>query len=305
MRRLLHILGLAVTLLALAFVVREALRSNVIAEIDWRPAALLREFGLAVLAYSVAGLGLAAAWAGLLAAGAGTAVRPIEAMGTYALTQINKYLPSNVMHLAGRHVMMRRAGIGHTPLVLAAGAEIVLLLSVALTIALIGSRGLVAQILAPAWWLLPVFAIVALAATVLLAKPRLHALLAEISPIRLLAASLAAAGTYLLFFLVSAWIARHLLVEVAPDASSIGLVSAATLVSLAWAAGFVVPGSAAGFGVRESILILTFGPLAGDQAATVMAAGYRIVTLAGDLLLFAFGAVWWALRGRREAAARG
>jgi hypothetical protein len=74
-------------------------------------------------------------------------------------------------------------------------------------------------------------------------------------------------------------------------------------VGLAWAAGFVVPGSAAGFGVRESILILTLGPLAGEQAAVLVATGYRIVTLAGDVLLFGLGGIWWMLRRHRYATA--
>lgn len=302
MRHLLRLAGLVVTAAAVFYVVREILRQDALAAIDWQPSALVAQYGSAALGYALAGLGLAAAWYGLLAVGGAPGARPVDGIGAYALTQINKYLPSNMLHLAGRHIMLRRAGASHAALVWAAAAEIALILAGALALALIGSHRQVGQLLAPVWWLLPA-GIVVLAAAGLLARRKIGVLLAKVPLPRLVLAVAAAVVIYLLFFLVSALIARHLLVQALSGPSPVSLATLTSLVGLAWAAGFVVPGSAAGFGVRESILILTLGPLAGEQAAVLVATGYRIVTLAGDVLLFGLGGIWWMLRRHRYATA--
>jgi hypothetical protein len=51
---------------------------------------------------------------------------------------------------------------------------------------------------------------------------------------------------------------------------------------LAWVAGFVVPGAAAGVGVREAVPIVALdGPL-GPEASAVVALAFRLVTTAGE-----------------------
>lgn len=57
----------------------------------------------------------------------------------------------------------------------------------------------------------------------------------------------------------------------------------------AWLAGFVMPGSPAGLGVRESILILLLFPLFRDQSIVFnVAILIRLVTVIGDLIFFLF-----------------
>ena len=56
---------------------------------------------------------------------------------------------------------------------------------------------------------------------------------------------------------------------------------------MAWWLGFVAPGSSAGVGVREAVLVLTLEPhLAGD-GAMLIALALRLITTFGDLLFFA------------------
>ena len=52
--------------------------------------------------------------------------------------------------------------------------------------------------------------------------------------------------------------------------------------ALAWAAGFVVPGSSAGLGVREAVLIVALESTLGAEASTLVALALRLVTTAGD-----------------------
>jgi len=59
----------------------------------------------------------------------------------------------------------------------------------------------------------------------------------------------------------------------------------AGVVSLAWFAGFIVPGAPAGLGVRELILTIGLEQVGFRAEALAIALTYRIVTLLGDLLL--------------------
>jgi uncharacterized membrane protein YbhN (UPF0104 family) len=56
-------------------------------------------------------------------------------------------------------------------------------------------------------------------------------------------------------------------------------------------AGFVVPGSPAGVGVREAVLVLTLEPHLPSDGALLLALSLRLVTTFGDLLFFAICAL--------------
>jgi glycosyltransferase 2 family protein len=58
------------------------------------------------------------------------------------------------------------------------------------------------------------------------------------------------------------------------------------IVATAWIAGYLVPGSPAGLGVREAVLVAALGPLWGGTAATGATLLLRLVTIAGDGLVF-------------------
>lgn len=59
--------------------------------------------------------------------------------------------------------------------------------------------------------------------------------------------------------------------------------------ALAWVAGFVVPGSPGGIGVREAVLVTALAPLLGAGAALGLAVLFRVVAIAGDAVAFALG----------------
>ena len=87
------------------------------------------------------------------------------------------------------------------------------------------------------------------------------------------AAFFAAAGGVL-------WLLAALLV--APQAVALGPLTSIGALALAWVAGFITPGAAAGVGVREAVLMVALdGPL-GLEASAVVALAFRLVTTAGD-----------------------
>ena len=63
------------------------------------------------------------------------------------------------------------------------------------------------------------------------------------------------------------------------------------LFSLAWIAGFLTPGAPAGLGIREAILVAALGATYGAGIAVGLTLLLRMVTLRGDGLAFAGGAL--------------
>jgi hypothetical protein len=288
-------LGLAVSLAALTFVAREIVRHDMFGSFDWRPADLLPGLAPLVVAYALAGLGLAVAFRMLLWALAPTGgPGAVPTVGIYALTQINKYLPSNVLHLAGRHVLLGRAGAAHAPLLAAAVAELLLLLTTAGGVAMAGAPrligwggGLGTATVAGAFALLGGLLVLAW-------RGRLPRLLGGLAARPAAVALAAALAIHLAFFVLSGGIAARLVRlgggSAGPPAD---LLELAAVMSFAWAAGFVTPGLPAGIGVREGVLILGLGALMPPALAAYVATTYRLVTLAGDALLGLVGAIWW------------
>jgi hypothetical protein len=72
----------------------------------------------------------------------------------------------------------------------------------------------------------------------------------------------------------------------APGAPALAPSTAVSALAMPWWAGFVVPGSSAGVGVREAVLVLTLEPHLPGDGALLLALALRPVTTFGDLLFF-------------------
>jgi glycosyltransferase 2 family protein len=220
------------------------------------------------LIYGLSGFLLSAGWRQVLV-GQGPA-RGYHAV--YGRTQIAKYLPGNCFHIVGRQVLGRALGHSQGALALASLLEAVLLLALA---------AMLATPLARSWlggWalLLPPAAAGALALSC--AVPRL--LPAGWTPpgaLRLLQA----AACYGAFFIVAGSLLWLLAVTLAGETRLTPLTAVSAL-ALAWIAGFVVPGSSAGLGVRETVLILALDGALDAQAGATVALALRLVTTLGD-----------------------
>ena len=240
------------------------------------------------LLYGVAGFLLSSAWYQLLGAGTATAsVRCHHAV--YGRTQIAKYLPGNVFHLVGRQVMGRRLGHGHPSLALASLLEALLLVLTAAALSLPVVWRWLDQ--GPLWIgavAAPVLALIAArwARRRDLALRDLAKGADRGSPpavLRLLRAMV----LYALFFLVVAAIFWMLALSVSESGRpSIGLAGSVPVVALAWLVGFVTPGSSAGIGVREAVLIAALEGTLGAPASALIALALRLVTIGGDVVFF-------------------
>jgi glycosyltransferase 2 family protein len=247
---------------------------------------------IGALVYGTAGLFLSSAWCQLMDPSLSTAsTRSHHAV--YGRTQIAKYLPGNLFHLVGRQVMGGRLGYGQARLALASLLEAVLLVVIAGTLALpivwrlldgtllwiIGGAGLGLVLLVPGSHRArtPLAAYLARAAR---AYPD-----ATLPTARRL---LCVAALYAGFFLVVAVIFWILTLTVTDHRQPpIGLGVGVSVIALAWLAGFVTPGSSAGIGVREAILIAALEGSLDAEASTLIALALRLVSLCGDAVFFA------------------
>jgi glycosyltransferase 2 family protein len=308
LKRWLIPLGWTLVVLALALVIQRLITGGGMAVLLERPEALWTILPAALI-YGISCAILAAAWWALLKPLDPGGLRFPSAHRIYALSQIGKYLPGNVMHFVGRAAMARAEGVQVTRTGFTMVQESMLMMTAAfaLAAALGGTRwlGLPSELTIPA-----VIAMV-LAALALSSAPGIAARFglgaggegAHIGgELRRLAWAGCALLGYGLFFCIAGLIFLAILRSLnaaAPMELAIAAVCAG------WLLGFVTPGASAGIGVREAVLIAALEPAAGPAAAAA-ALLFRLVTTGGDLVLFASGAAvrrWAPPQGRERSAA--
>lgn len=226
---------------------------------------------------------IGAAWV-MLVSGANHTLGLRDGLIIFGRSQILKYLPSNVLHLAGRYTMARAAGAPHGSLIFSTGAEAALLIMAASTIAVVFALPLFLRYVVGTFGTHygPIAILAALGILLLgsLWWLRREGMLTH----RLGVMTFAAYCLYLCFFLANGLLLWLLLAAVDSGArhdpfSALGVAAAA------WIGGFVVPGAPAGLGIREVILTSGLDMAGYGTSALAAALGYRIVTFGGDVIV--------------------
>jgi glycosyltransferase 2 family protein len=271
-RRALHWIGGALGLAGVVFVVLRLRDYG--GEID------LGRFGawdallLAGLAatYAAANLLLALAWWHLLAF-LGAAASTSWAMHAYAVSQLAKYVPGNIFHLAGRQALGVAAGLPGWALAKSAAWELGMLAIAGALFGLLVAPLVVDRVPPALSWM--AFAAALLAAGVL-ARRRLGAAVAS------------TLGLHASFLAMSGLVFAGTLEIASPAALGTALLPAVCgAYVVAWLAGLITPGAPAGIGVREVVLVLLLGGHVPEAALLVAVVLGRMVTVAGDLAFFA------------------
>lgn len=294
-RVLLRGVGVALTLLGVGFTGLVILEHDALGRLSW-DAQLWILLALACGAYALLSALLVLVWASILGVFAPACIGAKDAYVLYAITQIMKYMPSNVVHFLGRHIALRRRGVSHLALVSTVLGEAAILVCGACLAILTLQPALLAAVRGRYVGLeeLPIVAAVGLTLCLGAALTWLHG--ARVSRAistgmhrrlvpRLMLALSAAAAFFASSSLLIATVCRLLLGD--PPGFSTSAV-AATLAG-AWVAGFIIPGASAGIGVREAAVILLLSPAVGAANAAAIATTYRIVTAGGDALLAGLG----------------
>ena len=222
--------------------------------------------------YALASILLAVAWWNLLRhcrveCGLAWTVR------TYGVSQLAKYLPGNVFHLAGRQALGMAAGVPAGPLIKSAIWE---LASIALAGATFGSLLLPLVVpLSSQASVVTGWAVVAL--TLLLLRYRLGA--ASAFAFACHVAFLGMTGSMFVTLCL------YLPTTAGPANADWTIVGGAYVV--AWLIGLVTPGAPAGAGIREVVLLYLLDGVVADAAMLSAVVLSRIITMAGDSLFFA------------------
>lgn len=271
-KRILHWSGSALALIGIVFV---SLRLNdYSSQLDFTRFDIFAWSILTILAlvYGLANIMLALAWWNLLAYFGATNTR-LWAVRTYGLTQLAKYVPGNIMHLASRQAMGLADGVRGWSLAKSSIWEL----------GLITVTGAFFIVLALPQFLPDVSTPMATVAFVGVFIMMVSGLTRYIGlPIA------RAVGWYTTFLIVSGMIFVGLLALLMGGgeiAISQVLPFCGAFV-VAWILGLVTPGAPAGVGVRELVLmVLLRGRI--DEADLLMAVLLsRVVTVAGDVLFF-------------------
>ncbi|MCJ8502470.1 hypothetical protein [Desulfatitalea alkaliphila] len=271
MKRLLHCLGCALCVTGVVFVVLRLKTYSHQVDISIFDATAWTIIGLFALIYGAANALLARAWWHIL-----NFLKVNTdwkwAIKTYGLSQLAKYVPGNIFHLAGRQALGMAAGFKAPPLVKSAVWELGLI-AVAGTI-----YGLLAvPLLFPdlsLWISFALFVVISVLLVVTLCP--------------LLSPSIGVALIWQMTFLaISGTVFIATLSAVTP--TTIGLVGLPAFCGayvIAWLAGLLTPGAPAGVGVREMVLLFLLGGRI-EQADLLLAVVLgRLVTVIGDLLFF-------------------
>lgn len=271
LRSWLHIAGGAFGLLGVVFVI---MRLNIyIEQIDLTrfDTTAWSLIGLLAFAYGTANVLLAQAWWHLLVF-FDVEVERKWAVKTYGLSQLAKYVPGNIFHLAGRQALGMAAG-------LPAGA---LAKSTLWELGLIATAGAIFGLLAtPLVWS-------ELSIPASTGAFGLISALVIISLHWLLSPSASAALIWQIFFLTisgSVFIGALFLVTPSIAAFSTFSVLCGSYV-IAWLAGLVTPGAPAGVGVREMVLLFLLKGMVAEADLLLTIVLGRMVTVAGDFFYF-------------------
>ena len=206
----------------------------------------------------------------------------------YGKSQIAKYIPGNVFHVVGRHILGSQAGIKNIVLAGATIYEILGLISISV---LIGFGGMIIFGLSNIYFslyqiILILFSTIVITSLITALAPYLMSLRGIILPYRGIWDAVINISKIYVFYFIFFLIAGLLLVIIVNLFLDININLIAKLIvifSIAWLAGFIIPGAPGGIGVREAVIIFFITPIIGEAQSVAIAIALRFVTLLGDV----------------------
>jgi glycosyltransferase 2 family protein len=206
----------------------------------------------------------------------------------YGKSQIAKYIPGNIFHVVSRHMLGSQVGIKHIVL---AGATIYEILGLISTSALIGFSGMVIFGLGNIYFsfnqiIIILLTTIIISFSVVILAPYLMKIRGIILPNQkkwdYIYNIISIYIYYLLFFLIAGLILVFI-VKIFFDLNLINSAKIIVIFSIAWVAGFIVPGAPGGIGVREAVIIFLISPIIGEAQGIAVAIVLRLVTSLGDM----------------------
>jgi hypothetical protein len=271
----------AVGAVALWFVRMQAWRT-----IDFRDP---RFYGVLLGSVLIYGAGVAAlgyGWTRWLKSAGEVPFSTAAGVGIYCRSQIAKYIPGNVFHFVARQALGNSLGAPHSALLLASAWESAALVAVACGVAAVGGAWLAQFPRLPRTAGFAV-ACVCLAAAAPIASRLNRGDRAHRTPARRSLNTVLTLPFYVPFFAGNG-LCLALLMSLNRVGGQHSIRVLAGVWSISWLAGYLVPGSPGGLGVREAALVYALSVWCSRSEAVLLATEMRFVSILGDV------AVWLA-----------
>lgn len=216
----------------------------------------------------------------------------------YGQSQFGKYLPGNFAHHVGRVVLSRKHGIAMPVIVVSMMLEMVWAIAIGLgmaaVISIVGAGhaiesgyGHSAYYIAAA-----LFAVVVILSYLFLRylKRNVHPVSGRLQylcrlglpgAMSLMKVTALYVISFLIFGLIMGLHAKYLF-----NVHDVNLMLLVGIFAWAWTLGFITPGSPAGLGVRDTVLLAALTPLYGSGVAIGLSLSLRLVTTLGDGVWF-------------------
>ncbi len=241
----------------------------------------------------------------------------LTATAVYLISNMGKYLPSNIAHLLLRNAFITDLYVSHVELAMASGMELIVFAATAagfgaLLLFISGNlnenlRNYSIAILGKAV-LFAIAASIAAACLFLIFKKKKakenHPDAVKTTMPRLAGGIMKASLLYVVFFFIFGGFLYHILMSTGNTTFSFSdylFVSGA--LSLSWLAGFIIPGVPAGIGVREATLVVILNSAYQEQFILAGGIILRIVCTIADLAGFGLGALFRLIAKKRKNGA--
>ncbi len=249
--------------------------------------------------YSLNTFFYAFAWKKLLLIFSKQKISSRKIINLYLKSNIAKYLPGNVFHFAGRHILVKENNVSHTHMLLSNLAEIVLLVFTAMLIVLaavlfglITIPDKIVSLISLKYIILAfiiIFIVSLIVIVILIRKKQFSRLksIIEIISFQNLKEIILSMLLYSTMFIITGFILFIIFYMLKSYNLSFQLLYQIIFVfTLSWVLGYIVPGAPGGVGIREAVIIIMLSPILDSQTAALGALVLRVVTIAGDIISF-------------------
>ncbi|MHC1784657.1 MAG: lysylphosphatidylglycerol synthase domain-containing protein [Anaerolineaceae bacterium] len=217
----------------------------------------------------------------------------------FGRSQIAKYLPGNIFHIANRHFLSLNEGVKNAPLIGAATFELLGYLLTSAFLCLLGFLLGITYIGLPVnrILLIVILAIIFLAFLIIAIPkilphiPMVNNFFKEIqinkkSGKESIVSLVPIVASFLGYLLLAGLIFSAITYTINADGGGLFFPTVISVYSIAYLAGLITPGAPAGIGIRETIIVLLLSPYIGESKATLVSMLFRLVTTLGDVWFF-------------------
>lgn len=274
LRKAFNYAGSIIALLSIVFVAHRITEYWTLVPDDTFTLKLLLIILLLAGIYGAANILLASAWR-MLMASLEQCISQRVATHIYGLTQLAKYVPGNIFQFAGRQLLTMSYGFSGKEVAKSTFMELLLLVITGAIFFL---------------WMLPLlysgFSVIFCFMLFVVAVMLLCLVFQWLGRSLLIKV----VGKYFLFLIISGGVFLFVLYSIVDswEITPALLLSIIGAYVISWLAGLVTPGSPAGVGVREFLLILLLKPLFSEIDIVIAAVLSRIVTVIGDCFYYLY-----------------